>query len=267
LRVDAASANRKYRNNHFAGDINVDNATRIFVLPYVDSSNPSNSDDPTDGTLYQCTNASSLVADRYYVVTSYITDPDSLIADAIIYRRTKSVSALNATMIERITTVYDSSREEVLEQITCYAGATTYTYLVTPGYCASNDLEVGDLVAFAVAPDGLVESALKIYDIDNHAVLSGSGTFAGANEVLVMPGYAYNKQSGILQVSASGNSLSSSKKIPVGSTAVVVYDSESSNPISVGTLKDIEDYKHYANADRVVLVMNYMLLKSVFVYK
>lgn len=267
LRVDASSSNRKYRNNHFAGDINVDNATRVFVLPYVDGTTPSNSDDPTDGTLYQCTNAASLVADRYYVVTSYITDPESLIADAIIYRRSKSVSALNAVMIDSITTVYDSQRDEVLEQITGYAGATTYKYLATPGYCTTHDIAKGDLVSFATAPDGLVESVLKIYDMGSHAVLSGGGTFAGANEVLVMPGYAYNKQSGILQVSGSTNSLVSSKKIPVGSTAVVVYDSNSANSISVGTLKDIEDYKHYANADRVVLIMNYMLLKTVFVYK
>lgn len=267
LRVDAASANRKYRNNHFAGDINVDSATKVFVLPYVDGTNPSNSDDPTDGTLYQCTNAASLVADRYYVVTSYITDPESLLADAIVYRRSKSVSALNAVMVDKITTVYDSQRDEVVEQITGYAGATTYTYLATPGYCVANDIERGDLVSFATAPDGLVESVLKVYDRGSHAVLSGGGTFAGAAEVLVMSGYAYNKQSGILQVSASPNSLASAKKIPVGSTAVVVYDSSSSNPISVGTLKDVEDYKHYANADRVVLVMNYMLLKTVFVYK
>ncbi len=267
LRVDAASANRKYRNNHFAGDINVDNSTKVFVLPYVDSTNPSNSDDPTDGAVYQCTGAASLVADRYYVVTSYITDPESLISDVVIYRRTKAVSALGAVMIGNITTVYDSQREEVLEQIICYAGATTYTYLATPGYCAANDIVKGDLVSFAIAPDGLVESVLKVYDMGNHTVLSGGGGFSGASEVLVMNGYAYNKQSGVLQVSASGNSLTSAKKIPVGSTAVVVYDSNSSNPISVGTLKDVEDYKHYANSDRVVLVMNYMLLKSIFVYK
>ena len=36
---------------------------------------------------------------------------------------------------------------------------------------------------------------------------------------------------------------------------------------TVGTVKDISDYKHYNEADRIICVMNYQVLRSVFVYK
>ena len=213
-------------------------------------------------------NASWLVADGYYNVTSYVIDKESLIADAIVVKRKKEAANLNAFLVEDIHVVYDDSRDEVLDKITGYLGTATYEYLAPQGFADNNDINEGDIIAIGEAPNGLIEIVSKIYDYKTDKVVSQYGSVNYDAQIKVLEGYAYNKQSGVVQVSTDSTSLSGPKKVPVGSTAVVVYDSEAyRNPVSVGTVKDISDYTHYYEADRIICILNYQVLKSVFVYK
>lgn len=266
LRIDVANGNRKYRGNQFVGEININSATKVFVIP--DSERNPNPDNPDDEELYMLRNASWLAADGYYNVTSYVIDKDSLIADVIVVKRKKEVANLNAFLVEKLQVVYDESRDEVLDKITGRLGTTTYEYLAPQGFADNNDINEGDIIAIGAAPNGLIEIASKIYDYKTNKVVSQYGTVNFDAQIKVLEGYAYNKQSGVVQVSNDSTSLAGAKKVSVGSTALVVYDSEAyKNPVSVGTVKDISDYTHYGESDRIICILNYQVLKSVFVYK
>ena len=266
LRIDVANGNRKYRGNQFVGEISINSATKLFVIP--DSGRNPNPDDPDDAELYMFKNASWLVADGYYNVTSYVIDKESLIADAIVVKRKKEAANLNAFLVEKITVVYDESREEILDKIVGRLGTVTYDYLAPLGFASSNDINEGDIIAIGAAPNGLIEIVSKIYDYKTDKVVSQYGSVNFDAQIKVLAGYAYNKQSGVVQVSTDSTSLSGPQKVSVGSTAVVVYDDEKNNSlISVGTVKDIRDYMHYSKADKIICILNYQVLKSVFVYK
>ena len=266
LRIDVANGNRKYRGNQFVGEISINSATKVFVIP--DAGRNPNPDDPDDAELYMFKNASWLVADGYYNVTSYVIDKESLIADAIVVKRKKEAANLNAFLVEDIHVVYDDSRDEVLDKITGRLGTATYEYLAPQGFADNNDINEGDIIAIGAAPNGLIEIVSKIYDYKTDKVVSQYGSVNYDAQIKVLEGYAYNKQSGVVQVSTDSTSLSGPKKVPVGSTAVVVYDSKAyRNPVSVGTVKDISDYTYYYEADRIICILNYQVLKSVFVYK
>lgn len=266
LRVDMANANRKFRGNQFVGEIAINSSTKIFVIP--DSARNPYPDDPNDAELYMFKNASWLVNDGYYNVTSYVVDKESLIADAIVVKRKREAANLNAFIVEDIHGVYDESRDEGLDKITGRLGATTYEYMAPLGFFDDNDINEGDIIAIGTASNGLIEVVTKIYDYETDRIVSEYGSVNYDAQIKVLGGFAYNKQSGIVQVSNSDEALESPKKVNVGSTAVVVYDSDDfETPVSVGTVKDIEDYVHYQNADRVIFILNYQVLKSAFVYK
>ena len=183
-------------------------------------------------------------------------------------KRKKEAANLNAFLVEKINVVYDESREEVLAKIAGRLGTVTYEYLAPQGFTGSNDINEGDIIAIGAAPNGLLEIVTKIYDYKTDKVVSQYGSVSFDAQIKVLAGYAYNKQSGVVQVSTDSASLSGSKKVSVGSTAVAVYDDETNNSlISVGTVKDIRDYTHYGKADKIICILNYQVLKSVFVYK
>lgn len=266
LRVDVANANRKFRGNQFVGEISINSATKVFVIP--DSARNPYPDDPNDAEMYMFKNASWLVNDGYYDVTSYVINKESLIADAIVVKRKREVQNLDAFIVEAIYGIYDEGRDESLDKITGRRGTTTYEYSAPQGFFSDNDITEGDIIAVGTAPNGLVEVVNKVYDYQTDRVVSQYSAGSFDANIKVLDGFAYNKQSGIVQVSTDSESLSSPKKVNVGSTAVVVYDSDNfESPVSVGTVKDIEDYAHYQNADRVIFILNYQVLKSVFVYK
>ena len=203
-----------------------------------------------------------------YNVTSYVTDKESLIADAIVVKRPRQAANLNAFMVEDVHVFYDANRNEVLDKITGRVGTITYEYLATQGFADSNNINEGDIIAVGTSPNGLIELVNKIYDYETDRVVSQYGAVNYDAQIKVLEGYAYNKQSGVVQVSTDSSSLSGPKKVSVGSTAVVVYDKDADREkISVGTAKDISDYTHYRKADRVICILNYQVLKSVFLYK
>ena len=266
LRIDVANGNRKYRANQFMGDISINSNTKVFVVP--DTTRASHPDDLNNSELYILTNSSWLVNDGYYNVTSYVVDKESLIADAIVVKRKMEAANLNSFMVEEIYTVYDKDRGEALDKVTGRLGAMTYEYMAPQGLLESNNVKQGDIIAVGTQPGGLLEIITKIYDYETDKVVSqyASGNYDA--QIKVIDGYAYNKQNGIVQVSAGSTSLSGQKKVPVGSATVAIYDVESGgNPVLEGTVKDISDYVHYRNADRIICILNYQVLKSVFVYK
>lgn len=266
LRVDVANGNRKYRGNQFVGEININSSTKVFVIP--DATRNSEPDDAEDIELYMLKNASWLVNDGYYNVTSYVVNKESLIADAIVVKRKKEAANLNGFIVETLQVVYDSGRDEILDKISGRLGTATYEYLAPRGFVESNDINEGDIIAIGVAPNGLIETVAKIYDFKTDTVVSQYGSSAYDAQIKVLMGYAYNKQNGVVQISTESAALSGAKKVNVGSTAVIIHDSEpQSNLVTVGTVKDINDYIHYEEADRIICILNYQVLKSVFVYK
>lgn len=266
LRIDAVNANRKYRGNQFAGEICTNSSTKVFVIP--DSSRASDPDDSNDAELYMVKNASWLVADATYNVTSYVLDKESLIADVLVVKRKKEATNLNAFMVDDVKVYYDKDRNEIFDKITGQFGTIAYEYLAPQGFASSNDINEGDIVAVGLAPNGLVEIVNKIYDYESNAVVSQYASSNYDSIIKVLDGYAYNKQSGVVQISTDSTALSGAKKLPIGSTAVVVYDNDAEREkIYVGTTKDITDFTHYKKADRIICILNYQVLRSVFVYK
>ncbi len=266
LRKDVTNSNIKYRGNQFMGEININSATKVFVIP--DTGRTTNPDKLNDVEMYSLKNSSWFANDGYYNVISYVTDKESLIADAIVVKRKRGVDTLNAFMVESVKTVYDEDKDEAYDKITGYRGAAALEYNAPEGFAEKNGINEGDIIAIGQAPNGIVEDVAKIYDYKSKKVVSSYGTVGFGDQIKVLDGYAHNKQSGIVQISPDSASASGAKKVSVGSTAVVIYDTkESKNPISIGTVKDINDYKHYTKSDRVICVLNYQVLRSVFIYK
>ena len=260
----------------FGMKVSVNTNTKVMVVP-----TDMQLETAKDNQFAMSQGMSLFKFDYYYAIWSYKSNVKSEYPDILLYKNDISVLAADCPvmLLDKVTQAV-SDEGEILDRIHGLQLGTSSAVYVKSGIDTCG-LKQGDLIRFALNPDGHAYDIEVLYTANTEGLPSWKGITSGRNwynastsyrqAFQLSFGYAARKGTNMLSWGYSGGDVID-EVCNVGSLSIpiMVYDSEAntSNRVYAGSLNDILDFETVGNkCSRIIHQTAITNSKVIVVYK